>query len=85
MPPPKVSFILLNLDQEALTRACIESLLHLTYPNAEIILVDNGSTDGSGTRLAAEFPSVVYLPSKQNVGFSKGNNLGIRLALEQPN
>lgn len=81
--PPKVSFVLVNLNQEALTRACIRSLLALTYPHVEIILVDNCSSDGSGSRLASEFPAMAFIPSGVNVGFAEGNNLGIRLALER--
>jgi GT2 family glycosyltransferase len=80
---PKVCFVLINLNQEVLTRACIRSLQALTYPNVEIILVDNGSWDGSGRRLAAEFPSVYFLTSKVNLGFAGGNNIGIRFALER--
>lgn len=79
----KVCFILVNLNQEALTRACIQSVLALRYPNVEIVLVDNCSTDGSGARLAGEFPAVVFIPSDVNRGFAEGNNLGIRRALER--
>jgi GT2 family glycosyltransferase len=81
--PPKISFVLVNLNQEAHTRACIQSLQALQYPNVEIILVDNCSSDGSGTRLAAEFPAVSFIPSSVNLGFAEGNNVGIRLALER--
>jgi hypothetical protein len=80
---PKVSFVLVNLNQEALSRACIQSLLALTYPNIEIILVDNASTDGSGSSLSTDFPGVRFIQSKSNLGFAEGNNLGIRLALER--
>ncbi len=79
---PKVSVVLVNLNQEALTRACIRSLQAVTYPNIEIILVDNGSTDGSGRNLAGEFPSVRFLCSDVNLGFAEGSNFGIRFSLE---
>ncbi len=82
MSLPKVSIILINLNQEAHTRECIQSLLRLTYTNVEIILVDNGSSDGSGERLHQSFPSVVYFRSDTNLGFPGGNNIGIRWALE---
>ncbi len=80
---PKVAIILVNLNQEQHTRECIESLRKITYPNAEVILVDNGSADGSGDRLRAAFPTVRYCRSETNLGFPGGNNIGIRLALQR--
>jgi GT2 family glycosyltransferase len=53
----------------------------MTYPNAEIIIVDNGSKDHSLAKLHAEFPNVTYIHSKENTGFTGGNNLGIDHAL----
>ncbi|MDP2753778.1 MAG: glycosyltransferase [Nitrospirota bacterium] len=44
---PKVSIILLNRNGKEDTIECLESLKHITCPNYEILLVDNGSTDGS--------------------------------------
>lgn len=79
---PKLSIILLNLNQEVHTRECIESLQRCSYKNIEIILIDNGSIDGSGERLHKRFPSVVYHRSESNLGFPGGNNIGIRHALE---
>jgi len=78
----KISIILVHLNQEEYSRDCIRSLQQLTYPNAEIILVDNGSTDGSGFRLQKEFPDVRFLRSEENLGFAGGNNIGIRYALD---
>jgi len=80
---PKVSVIVLNLNQEGHTRECIKSLQEVTYDPVDIILIDNGSTDGSGPRLRAEFPSVCYHRNEVNLGFSGGNNTGIRIAFER--
>jgi GT2 family glycosyltransferase len=44
---PKVSIIILNWNGKNDTLECLDSLRHLTYPNHEIIIVDNGSTDDS--------------------------------------
>jgi len=54
----------------------------LTYPDYEIVVVDNGSIDGSGQRLKTEFPGCTYIFNEGNAGFSKGCNIGIRYALE---
>jgi GT2 family glycosyltransferase len=78
---PKISIILVHLNQEGHTRECIRSLQAVTYADREIVLVDNGSSDGSGLRLCKEFPGVQYLRSEENLGFAGGNNLGITHAL----
>lgn len=79
---PCVAVILVHLEQETLTSECIESLRNITHPNFEIILVDNGSTNGSGFRLQKRFPDVHFIRSDVNTGFAGGNNIGIRAALE---
>jgi GT2 family glycosyltransferase len=78
-----VAIILLNWNGFEFTKACIESIQLISYPHFQIILVDNGSTDGSLDRLKPLFTEVIYLTSPVNVGFTGGNNLGISFALEQ--
>ena len=74
---PKVVVVVLNWCGEADTRACLESLLCSAGHPFEILLVDNGSPDGSGERLRAAFPQVAYLQTGRNHGFTGGNNRGI--------
>ncbi|MHB0866613.1 MAG: glycosyltransferase family 2 protein [Thermoleophilia bacterium] len=64
------------------TADCLGSLASVTWPDLRIVVVDNGSTDGSGDRLAAAFPALTHLRSPQNTGFAGGSNLGIRAALD---
>ena len=45
-------------------------------PTLEVIVVDNASTDGTAARLPAAFPWVTLIPSSENLGFTRGNNLG---------
>jgi GT2 family glycosyltransferase len=78
---PKVSIVLLNLNGYNDSRDCLQSLEQLDYENFEVIMVDNGSSDDSATRLAQEFPDVTLLRSQQNLGFTGGNNLGMEMAL----
>lgn len=62
--------------------ACLRSLENLIYPSFEVVVVDNGSTDGSGMKLQKEFKEVRFIENKENLGFAGGNNVGIRYALE---
>lgn len=83
MSQPKIGIVLVNLNCYQDTAVCIRSLNKINYTDYDIILVDNGSTDGSGDKLHAEFPNVVYLRSERNLGFTGGNNLGIEAALKR--
>lgn len=80
---PKVTAIVLNWCGHDDTAACLRSLLASDYPALRILLVDNGSPDGSGASLHAEFPDIPFLQTGRNLGYTGGNNQGIRLALEE--
>src|ERR1700727_1111005 len=80
---PKVSILMVTWKSYEMTRDCLLSLRKLDYPSYEIVLVDNGSGDGSPERLASEFPEVRLLRNATNLGFPAGNNVAIRDALER--
>ena len=80
--PGKVVVVVLNWCREADTAACLESLQASDYAALEVLLVDNGSPDGSGARLHRAFPDVPYLQTGRNLGFTGGNNAGIAWACE---
>ncbi len=80
---PRVTVIVVNFCTEAYTAACIRSVQASDYPALEILLVDNGSPDGSGVRLQALFPEVAYLQTGINLGFTGGNNRGMERALAE--
>lgn len=80
MIDPKVSIILLNWNQYALTAACLQSLRRCSYRHIEIIVVDQASTDGSADRLSINFPEVMVIANTKNTGFTGGNNQGMRAA-----
>ena len=77
---PMASIIVLNWNGLKDTMECIESLENLTYPNYEIILVDNGSTDGSQEAVKERFPEVVLVQNETNLGFAAGLGQGIKYA-----
>jgi GT2 family glycosyltransferase len=80
---PKVFVILLNWNGWRDTVECLRSLEELTYPNYLILVVDNGSTDDSVARIHEGYPEVLLIETGQNLGFSGGNNVAIRYALER--
>lgn len=80
---PSVAIVVLNWNNYEDTADCVRSLLTQEYANYEILVVDNGSTDGSGERIRDEFDSVEVLFNEDNLGFSGGMNVGIRRALER--
>jgi GT2 family glycosyltransferase len=78
---PKVSIIMLVWNSYEVTRDCLLSLRKIDYPAFEVVLVDNGSVDSSGERLAREFPEIRLIRNEKNLGFTGGNNVGMRDAL----
>jgi hypothetical protein len=80
---PRVTAIVLNWCNERDTAACLESLAASHYDALTVLLVDNGSPDGSGDRLHARFAATPYLQTGANLGYAGGNNRGMQWALEQ--
>ncbi len=80
---PKIAVIVLNWNGKRDTLACLESLEKLTYPNFEIIVVDNGSTDDSVSAIREHFPQHLLIETGANLGFAGGNNVGIHRAIQR--
>lgn len=77
---PLVSIISVNFNQSAVTAELLRSLNEISYPDVEVIVVDNGSANDPADALADVFPRVIFLKSEKNLGFAGGNNLGIKIA-----
>ncbi|MCH7521230.1 MAG: glycosyltransferase family 2 protein [Candidatus Marinimicrobia bacterium] len=78
--PPLFSIIVVNYNGLSFLKGCFDSLLGTTYPSVEILMVDNGSTDGSVPFVERNYPQVKLIKSPTNLSYSGGNNLGIRHA-----
>lgn len=75
-----VSIIVVNYNGRDLLKECIQSILDQTYQPIEIILVDNGSKDGSAEIVSKLFPEVKVINLKHNKGFTGGNIEGLKYA-----
>ena len=74
--------VILNWQQPALTEACVHAVQALKTPGVDILLVDNGSTDGSVAYLTETFPGIQLIALPENRGFAVGANAGLQHALQ---
>lgn len=79
---PQVHVVLLNWNGKQDTLECLASLRADRYPRKQVIVVDNGSRDGSVSALRQAHPEVTVLETGANLGFTGGNNVGIRHAMD---
>ena len=80
----QVALILLNWNTPQHTANCILSIQQ--YCDArlfDIIVIDNGSTDNSLSLLQSQFPALIYIDNKKNLGFAEGNNRGLAYSIDK--
>lgn len=78
----KIGIIIVNYNGKHLIEKNLKSVVETEYDDFDVIVVDNASIDGSVEYLKKNFPSVKIVESKENLGFGRGNNLGVK---ENPN
>jgi hypothetical protein len=81
MSDPSVVIIILTYNSAPHIRECFASLAGLDYPNFEIVVVDNASTDETVSLARTSVPAPTVLVNDTNLGFAAGNNVGLRYAL----
>jgi len=82
----KIFIIILNFNGREDTLACLASLEKIKKNKGQavkIVVVDNASTDGSISAIKKNFPQVKIIANKENLGFSEGNNAGLKSALKE--
>ena len=79
----RIAIVILNWNRAHDTLECLESVYKIDYPNFEILLVDNGSTDQSIVQIKTAFPDLFILQNHKNLGYAEGNNRGIAEALQR--
>lgn len=80
---PRTALVILNWNGREMTAECIRSVLSMHGTRPDLIVVDNGSRDGSAEYLRREFPQCTVLPQTCNLGFAAGCNVGMREALRR--
>jgi len=84
MNNPKVSIIILNWNGLKDTIGCLDSLKKITYPNYDVIVVNNGSKGNDADVLEEKYKDYIKLiRNKENLGFTGGNNVGIDFVLKE--
>lgn len=77
----KLTIVILNYNVEYFFELCLKSVEKaIKSIDAEIIVVDNNSSDGSCSMIKEKFPNVNLIENQENLGFSKGNNIGVNHA-----
>lgn len=78
---PKVTVATLTWNQKKDVLECLSTLVKLDYPNYEIVVIDNGSTDGTYEAVREQYPQVHVVNHEENFGCAEGVNGEIRYAL----
>lgn len=78
----RVYVVVLAWNHWADTRECLDSLKQSLIESLQIVVVDNGSSDGTSERVRAEYPEVELIRLPKNIGISRGYNAGMQWALE---
>ena len=79
----KICIIILNWNGLDDTLECLDSVKKIDYPNFNVIVVDNGSTDNSVEVIKKRFSEVTLIATGKNLGFAEGNNVGMRYAMSK--
>ncbi|HBB76911.1 MAG: hypothetical protein A3J18_02465 [Candidatus Levybacteria bacterium RIFCSPLOWO2_02_FULL_40_18] len=73
-----VSVLIVNWNSKENLKDCLQSLFKIDYPNYEVIIVDNGSTDDSVSWVKKNYPGVIIAKANRNLGFAGGNEFGLK-------
>lgn len=77
---PRVTILIPNYNGKKWLEQCLPTVKKLTYPNKEILVVNNGSADGSADFLKKNYPHVRIVELKRNRGYAGANNIGVKHA-----
>lgn len=75
---PMISIVVLAWNGERFLETCLAAIVAQDYASTEVIVVDNASTDKSVDLVRSQFPAIKLITNATNLGYSAGNNVGIR-------
>ncbi|MHA1279541.1 MAG: glycosyltransferase family 2 protein [Candidatus Helarchaeota archaeon] len=75
---PKVGIVILNWNNYKDTLQCLESVYSMDYLNIEVLVIDNGSDKNPEEILKEEYPKINYMRNERNLGYTGGNNQGLK-------
>lgn len=75
---PQVTLLILNYNGIQYIKNCLYSVLATNYPNFQVTVIDNASTDGSAEFIEENYPEVKLIKFKENYGFAKAYNLALK-------
>lgn len=79
---PQIAVVILNWNGGDEIMLCLQSVVESSYKSVKILIVDNGSTDGSTDEIVSRFPEIHLIRNSENLGFAKGCNQGMEWALQ---
>lgn len=85
MESGKIGIVIVNYNGEKYQNDALKTIYDSSYDNLEVIIVDSGSKDRSIELAKEAYPKVHYLLQNENVGVAKGNNIGIKYAINELN
>ena len=74
---PSVAVLIVNYNSGGMLASCLEALVRQTWRDFHVVVVDNGSRDGSADGIDGRFPNVALVRAEENLGFAAGNNLAL--------
>jgi len=77
---PEVSIIILTFNSIRFIKPCLDSIFAQDYPAPEVIIVDNGSKDNTVSFIKQNYPQVILIENKENLGACKARNQAIEVA-----
>jgi GT2 family glycosyltransferase len=80
---PSVGIVTVNYNSAAFIGEFLDSLSKLDYPNAQLVVVDAASSDGSADEIARRCPQAHFERCRENIGIARGNNLGAAYCRDQ--
>lgn len=77
---PEITIIIVTWNSEKFLPELSDSIHNQSYQDFSLVVVDNGSTDGTADFVKKQFPEVTLIRNEKNTGYAKANNLGIKMS-----